>query len=143
MFFTCAAFVIYGRYFEQPFLYYQNLPFPPIFRIVTVGSLVPLEVERCSRSDKKETYTTTRRQVHLPKEGETKLPDIILESKDVDILPGCHRELSKLNTASPFTPPGTWMFTGTALVPGLIRTHEIQWYSEPVEVTAKPRIAQP
>ena len=132
-----AGITVYGVYFEQPFLYYQNLPFPATLKTIAPGETEPIEVERCSRSDKPETYQTTRRLVHVPKPDEKRLPDIILESKEVDILPGCHREVSSLNMAPPSTPSGTWIAKGWALVNGLVIVHKIKWYSEPFEVVRK------
>lgn len=134
----CAVFVagvlVYGLYVEKPFLHYQNLPFPPLVKQVQPGSTIPLEVERCSRSNEKQTYVTTRRLVHVPKAGEEKLKDVLLESKTVDIAPGCHREVSKLNEAPPKTSAGAWFVTGLALVKGVLRVHPVEWYSATFEI---------
>jgi hypothetical protein len=137
---TCLSLFIYSKYIEQPFLYYQNRPFPAVFKTIIQGSVAPYEVERCSTSDKKEIYKITRRLIHLPKEGQVKLPDILFEAIPVDIDPGCHREISKVMTAPLSVPVGVWMASGIALVPGLFREHKIPWYSEPFEIVKKPEV---
>jgi hypothetical protein len=137
LFVISVALFVYAKYIEQPYLFYQNRPFPSIFKKIEAGSLAPYEVERCNTSEKTQTYKITRRLVHLPKPNEVQLPDVLFESMFLDIEPGCHRDISKLSTPPAVTPPGTWMARGIAIVPGTFRTFQIPWYSEPFEVTKK------
>lgn len=127
-----AGLLVYALCFEAPYLSYQNLPFPLTVEKVIAGNAAPLSVERCNNSKQKQTYETTRRLVRVTDDG---LKDIILGSRKVDIKPGCHRGISKISEVPKDTPPGLWQLNGTALVMGLLVVHEVEWYSEPFEVS--------
>lgn len=128
--------VVYALAFENPYLSYHNLPFPTATVQSVAGQPTPLIVERCNNTKKIQNYETTRRLTHIPAIGETKRDDVILQSEKVDIKAGCHRATSKLSTPPADTIPGTYMWSGLAQVKGLLRVHEVEWYSEPFEIVA-------
>src|SRR6266403_5467736 len=49
---------IWSKYFEEPYLTFQNLPFPVLAKAYP-GRVVPLAIERCNLSHWKRTYVTT------------------------------------------------------------------------------------
>lgn len=122
--------VVWALYFEEPYLYYQNLPFPELGS-VRAGEPVQLSVERCNRDSVIRTYDITRSLINV----KTKQVDLLPNVK-VSIDPGCHRGISRINVIPASTAPGTYRVTGVAVIPGLMRTHEVPLYSEPFEVVA-------
>ncbi|MGI4936561.1 MAG: hypothetical protein ACRYF5_07420 [Janthinobacterium lividum] len=136
---TCvivASLLVYSTFFAAPFLYYQNLPFNVISKAYP-GQVVELAVERCSRSDKAQSYSTT----HSIKNTRTNV-SVLLPQLDVSIEPGCHRSTSKLNIVPPDTRPGTYIVWGVATIDnGFFGNSKVEWYSEPFEVLAKESAA--
>lgn len=126
--------VVYALVFEKPYLSYHNLPFPTATLKSIAGQPTPLIVERCNSTKIIQSYETTRRLVHIPAGAEMKRDDVILQSEKVDIKAGCHRTTSRLSTPPADTIPGTYMWKGLANVKGLLRTHDVEWYSEPFEL---------
>jgi hypothetical protein len=130
---------IYSQYIEQPFLYYQNLPFPldgygnqvPKGKYARVypGNPVELNVERCSLAKKTMSYKTTHSLRNEATGVSTMLPNL-----EVAIEPGCHRSISKVNVIPAATKPGIYSVWGVASAEGLFKTHKIDWYSETFEV---------
>jgi hypothetical protein len=127
---VAGALYMYATHIEQPYLYYQNLPFPTEMRVVA-GEAVPLSVERCNRTSTAKSYSTT----HILTDAATKQPTI-LPNVQVSIEPGCHRSLSKINVIPADTKPGHYTVSGIATVEGTFGWHRIAWYSEPFEVIA-------
>ena len=125
----CLLFVSWGLWFEKPWLRYQNLPFPPAAEKVKAGEAVVLSVERCSDAPVTETYRTTHGIQSAKDQKAILLPDVV-----VSVDPGCHRDASKINVVPKGTAPGRYVAFGVALVPGLIRTFAVPWYSEEFEV---------
>ena len=120
-----GALYMYARYFEAPFLYYQNLPFP-VETSTFAGDIVPVSVERCSTSDQKETYVVTHMLKNLGT-GET----FILDDQTVEIDPGCHRDSSKINKVPAWIKPGKYQVTGTAIIEMRVGQRRVPWYTEP------------
>lgn len=120
---------VWSTYFERPYLHYQNLPFP-VLATVRAGDAVQLSVERCNSHAVKRTYDTTHTLTNLDTRRDDILPNVT-----VDIKPGCHRGVSKINLIPANTVPGYYLVSGVAAVDGMFVKHKIAWYSEPFEVT--------
>lgn len=129
---SAAGLYVWANHFEQPYLYYQNLPFPAMAS-AKPGEAVPLSVERCNRTGITQSYNTTHALKPIKPQGSS----IILPSVKVEIAPGCHRSISKINVIPPNTKPGVYSVSGIAEVRGMFRRHEVPWYSEPFEVIEK------
>jgi hypothetical protein len=133
---TCLMMFIYGTYFEHPYLRYQNLPFDVITERLEPGQIADFVVERCNDDKIKHQYKITH-WLHPtnsnPKAGLT-LPDIMMEPVDLEILPGCHRTVSKVNKIPLTTPPNKYIPQGYAIVEGKFHTFQIEWYAEEIEV---------
>lgn len=123
-----VTLVVWSTFFEEPYLYYQNLPFPQM-EVAHAGEPVALSVERCSKATKSKTYTTTHSLKNEVTGTSELLPDISLS-----IEPGCHRSLSRINFIPTKTPVGKYSVYGTAIVETFIGKKEVPWYSEPFEV---------
>jgi hypothetical protein len=131
---TAGALYMYATHIEQPYLYYQNLPFPVDTKVIA-GEAVRLSVERCSRADEVRSYPTT----HTLTDALTK-QSMLLPNVEVSIEPGCHRSISKINVIPPDTKSGRYFVSGVAKIEGAFVTHKVAWYSEPFDVEAR---AQP
>jgi hypothetical protein len=68
-----------------PWLSYPTLPIPPAKYTVVAGEKIPLLVDRCNTTGKAQTYKTTRRLINVSPSSKQKIPDVILESREVDI----------------------------------------------------------
>ncbi|WCD44268.1 hypothetical protein Tiera_012 [Polaromonas phage Tiera] len=123
-----TGFFLYATKVEQPYLYYQNLPFP-VLGEVHAGKAAPMSVERCNDTDTAQMYPTTHTLKNSATGAEIIFPDVW-----ISIQPGCHRSTSLLNKLPEGTPPGRYTFYGLAIVPGLLVSHKIKWYSEEFEV---------
>lgn len=136
------AFFAYFYAFETPYLTYENLPFPSQ-TIAYPGEVVPLQVKRCNASDSIKNYNTThgleRLDGHNRPRGEYyTLPDV-----NVSIPPGCSVATSMANRLPDSIPPGRYKLYGTAEIRGLLRSHYVDWYSQPFEVIEKPQGEKP
>jgi hypothetical protein len=118
----------WSTWFETPYLYYQNLPFPTQEK-VHAGDAVKLSVERCSRAGQTKTYMTTHTLRNETTGAPTLLPDV-----SVSIEPGCHRSNSRINEIPRKTAPGIYTVSGVAVVETFTSKREVKWYSEPFEV---------
>lgn len=131
---SCIGIGIWAKYYELPWLYYQNLPFPTMMPQVYPGDVAPLQVERCNSSGEKKLYNTT----HNLRNEKTGLSEM-LPDRRIDIDPGCHRTISKINTVPLTTKPGIYTVWGTGVIQMRIGEREVPWYSEKFEVLpAKP-----
>ena len=127
-----ATMVFYAYFLEQPYLSYQNRPFPPSIEKVTAGEPVPLIVERCNSADHLKSYKTTH-SIRSETTGiTTMLPDV-----RVSIKPGCHRSISKVNEVPKGTAPDIYTVYGIAIAEGSLRNFNVPWSSEPFEVIAR------
>jgi hypothetical protein len=130
---SLAALILGGYFFgitvEQPYLRYQNVPFPVITRTVRAGEPVRLMVARCNDDSVRHGYLVTHMLRNLDTGGFVLLPDVWVE-----IAPGCATAISQLNIVPPGTPPGTYEASGRALVDGRFANHQVMWRSEPFEV---------
>jgi hypothetical protein len=133
---VAGALYMYATRIEQPYLYYQNLPFP-IGSQVIAGEAVHLAVERCSRADETRSYGTTHTLTDVDSKQSVLLPNV-----EVSIEPGCHRSISKINVIPGDTKAGRYIVGGLATVEGTFVTHKVAWYSEPFEVIAAPPAAK-
>lgn len=116
--------LMYALFFEEPYLSYENLPFPPLTPIVIAGDVVPLQVQRCNRSDNPKTYEIE----HSLKDVERNTT-IVLPSLVVQIEPGCHKSVSLINLVPAETPSGRYRVVGLAKIQGFLRPHLVEWYS--------------
>ena len=128
MFLAAFFFLMWSAYFEKPFLFYLNQPFP-VKNAVRAGEVVPMYVERCSRSKVLEIYDTIRALENTDGSDAT-----LLSPHSTVIAPGCHNGLSSQNIVPPGTKPGLYYIKGIAIVPGLIVAHRIPFKSEIFEV---------
>jgi hypothetical protein len=133
---VAGALYMYATRIEQPYLYYQNLPFP-IGSQVIAGEAVHLAVERCSRADETRSYGTTHTLTDVGSKQSVLLPNV-----EVSIEPGCHRSISKINVIPADTKAGRYIVGGLATVEGTFVTHKVAWYSEPFDVIAAPPVAR-
>lgn len=127
----CAmlTFMVYVLFVEKPFLTYENLPFPPQLMVVKPGEPVPLKVVRCNSSRRTQDYLTTHTMVGIENKLMIVLPDV-----RVTLSPGCQEGISLLNRVPDNVPAGTYQLFGTAEVRGTVRTHYVNWSSEPFYV---------
>lgn len=126
-----GALYMYSAHIEQPYLYYQNLPFPADITVLA-GEAVELSVERCNRTAKVRTYRTTHALIDVDSRQSVLLPNV-----EVSIEPGCHRSASRINVVPPDTKSGRYFVAGVATVEGAFVTHRVAWYSEPFDVIAR------
>jgi hypothetical protein len=128
---TCLSLAVWAKYFESPWLRYQNLPFPTAVTLATVypGEAVELSVERCNDSNKMQTYSTSHSIRNETTGMSEMLPDVLLS-----VEPGCHRTRSKINVIPPKEKPGVYTVWGVALIDMRIGTRAVSWYSEKFEV---------
>lgn len=131
-----GALYMYATRIEQPYLYYQNLPFPTETKVIA-GDAVLLAVERCSRADEVRSYGTTHTLTDVDSRQSVLMPNV-----QVSIEPGCHRSISKINVIPSDTKSGRYVVSGVAAVDGVFVIHRVPWYSEPFDVIAAPLAAK-
>jgi hypothetical protein len=133
LFAVCSSILIYARWFEKPWLVYQNLPFPPVILKVHPGDVVPLVIERCNSTKVIKQYSITHSLLNTDSKNLGLLP-VLLPSLPLSLEPGCNRYITKVHIVPIDTAPGTYKFFGSASVQGLLVTHDVEWYSEEFEV---------
>lgn len=130
--FGCVVLMLYGLFLERPFLTYENLPFPPQYKQVRPGEVIPLMVRRCSSSRQTQVYSVT----HSLESADTNTLSVILPPNEhVSIPPGCTTSLSLINRIPKEVPPGHYRIAGRARVDSLFGERWIPWFSEVFEVT--------
>lgn len=130
--------VIYAMYFEDPFVRYQNLPFPVQSGKVEQGKAVPIQIERCNDSGTQRVYVSSRTLKNADTGKEYVLPE-----STVSIKSGCTRILSRSVVIPVDTPPGLYTIEGEAITEGLLKRHHVEWYTEKFEVVkATPLLKQ-
>ncbi len=120
--------VLYALFFEGPFIRYQNLPFP-VQEPVEQGRAAAIIIERCNDSKNQRVYTASRTLKNIETGKEVSLPEATVTLK-----PGCERTINKSVIIPLDTPPGKYVITGDAITQGLIKKHEIPWYTEQFDV---------
>lgn len=131
---TCAVLGLWAEFIEQPWFNYRNLPFPTAARTFYPGDVVLLNVERCNHTAKTQSYNTT----HNMRNEDTGISEM-LPDRRIDIEPGCHPTLSRLNTAPITTKPGTYTLWGTAVIQMRVGEREVPWNTETFQILpAKP-----
>lgn len=123
--------MVYFVAFEQPYLSYQNLPFPPQVPLVRAGEIVPLLVRRCSSAHKAQTYTMARSLQSMDSNRWIVLPDMTVRAE-----PGCTEGISLINAIPRETPPGHYRVIGLAEIQGTVRTMHVPWLSGEFAVVA-------
>lgn len=124
------CFFVYFSLFDRPYLSYRNLPFPTQIQRVKAGQVIPIRVIRCNRDSVAHNYTTT----HSAWSIDQQRPYILTEAR-IPIEPGCADSISLVNHLPADLPPGKYYVFGSAEVQGVLRTHHVEWRSQPFEVT--------
>ena len=124
---------IYSAFFEQPWLYYKNMPFH-VAGTVYAGGPATSPILRCSAATTTQAYTTTRA---FQKMGANQAPTM-LPSLSLTVEPGCEPAISRLNIVPDNTLPGWYRFFGKASIHGLFVVHEVDWATDFFEVVARP-----
>lgn len=119
----------YMWFVQSSYISFTNIPFPPGTSQVKSGDVVPLMIEQCNSSSRPISYDTSHaiRNIYS---GEV----IQLESARIIAEPGCAKNTSLMNKLPVTIPNGTYIIIGIAVVPGLARTWNIEWYSIPFTV---------
>lgn len=127
---------LWSSYIEQPYLRYQNLPFPTVIEQVRPGDAIPMIVERCNTSKESQSYSTSL----AFRNEKTKVSEKLIDTQVV-IEKGCHRDLNLAYSVPLDTKPGFYRISGVAVIEGAFIKHYVEWYSEPFEVVAVPLVA--
>jgi hypothetical protein len=123
---------IFFLFFDKPYLTYKNLPFPAITQVVHAGDVVILDIIRCNADKQTHVYNTTHSLVEVKKEVYTILPDVRVKLEH-----GCTQGKSEVNRTPINLPAGRYKVIGTAEVPGLLRMHQVDWFSQEFDVVTK------
>lgn len=118
--------MVWSIYFEEPYLYYRNLPFQVLSKAYP-GEVVKLSVERCNRTKMTLTYSMT----HSFRNEVTKQNIYVKGIDKVSIPPGCHRDIDDINRIPKDLPAGTYVINGVSTVKSFYGFKEVEWYSEP------------
>ena len=124
----------YILFIETPSLRYMNLPFPVLKSPVYPGDVLPFKVSRCSDADERRAVTSSRYMDNLNDDKEV----LAIEMIAVFIPPGCVTQTVNIHRVPESTIPGNYRLIGATSVPGMIRDFQVNWYSEPFWVVAKP-----
>jgi hypothetical protein len=123
--------LVYHFFYQEPYLTYRNLPFPPLQETVKAGHIMPVRVVRCNSDSMPRTYTITRSLEPI----DSPMPRYyVLESQTIRIKPGCTDETSLANKLPEDVTPGKYRLIGQAEINMGLRTHQVEWTSEPFEV---------
>lgn len=133
-----VSVMYFFMFFDVPFLTYENLPFPANLKVVEAGRPMPLTVRRCNKSRAPRTYFTTHSLEDMDRHVYWLLPSV-----QVYIGVGCATSTSLLNRIPSEVPSGTYRLVGIAEVRGVLRTHAVDWYSEPFKVIARKSAEEP
>lgn len=123
---------LYLLWFQEPYLTYKNLPFPPTLQTVKPGQVMPLTVVRCSSASTIKSYTIT----HELRNEDGRSPAVIMPATLVTVAPGCAQTTSLVNLVPAATPPGRYRIVGVAIVEGALRSIPVPWSSQAFEVAA-------
>ena len=134
IFLSCVCVVIYGRFFEKPYVQYTNLPFPVLNYEVVAGQPVELLVARYNSKNEDMFYPSSHRM--LCRNGDfVKLLPVDLPGMPLQTKPGQRESISRFNVVPINTQKSVCYFEGTALVSGLLYVHEVKWSSGEFMVT--------
>lgn len=126
----CLVAFVYLRWYETPYLSYENLPFPTEKPEVRHGEIVSIVVKRCNSSSETRSYMLVHELRRVGSEQEF----IALPSMMVAIKPGCETAISSLRRIPLDAQLGQYVITGVAVVDGTLRTHNVPFESLPFEV---------
>lgn len=115
--------------FDRPYLSYTNSPFPVTVKEAKIGDTVPVLAGRCNADSKTRHYTTSHGLRNLQTGRHYILPDMF-----VSIAPGCTVAESLINYVPPGVVPGEYIFYGTAVINGSLRSADVDWESKPFKV---------
>lgn len=133
---VCVGILIYAMFIEEPFIRYQNLPFP-VETPVEQGRTVPIVIERCNDSATEQAYMSTRKLRNVDSDKE-----ILLPNNSVSISPGCSRSTSRSVVIPQETRPGRYVIEGEVTFHGIIRRYSIPWYTETFEVIPMKNVSK-
>ena len=131
--------MVYIFIVEKPELRYMNLPFPVLKNPIYPGDALPLRITRCSDAKGRRIITSSRYLDNLDDDEEVLVLDVIAAI----IPPGCVTQIVNIHHVPESTLPGDYRLLGSTTVPGMIRDFQIEWYSEPFHVIARPSAIQP
>ena len=117
----------------------MNLPFPVLKNPIYPGDALPLRITRCSDAKGRRIITSSRYLDNLDDDEEVLVLDVIAAI----IPPGCVTQIVNIHRVPESTLPGDYRLLGSTTVPGMIRDFQIEWYSEPFHVIARPSAIQP
>lgn len=125
---VALALYLWAAYLERPWLSYQALPWE-VIEPVHPGEAVRVVVLRCNDTSAKRTYRVTRTLQNVDT-GEA----YVLPASEVDIEPGCHREVSRLSVVPKDAAEGTYVLGGFGLAKGRLIEHRVPWSTQRFEV---------
>lgn len=121
----------YVTFLEGPFLSYTQKTFIPLGGPFHPGDTVPLQVTRCNSDSRRHSYAVTHTLQSTRGGTPITLPEVY-----VQIEPGCKTAASRINILPKDLALGTYRIFGGGLVYGTVRTFDVEWSSDPFEVTA-------
>ena len=125
-----AAVFIYALFLERPYLSYPTLPMRVIGTTFQAGDMVPIEVQRCNSAVEEKTFLSSRALVNVV----TNLP-VEPKMSLIEAKPGCTDKFTNASVRIPIdTPPGIYHYAGRSDINGLLRTFDVNWYTQDFEV---------
>lgn len=131
-----AFIVVYAVWFEEPYIRYQNLPFP-VETPVEQGRTVPIVIERCNDSNTEQAYMSSRSLRNVDTEK-----TVLLPSGSVSMKPGCERSTSRSVVIPQETEPGNYVIEGEVLYQGILKKHSLKWYTETFQVIPMKNVSR-
>lgn len=135
---VCAMLVMssgltaYFMFFDEPFLTYENLPFPAMKEQLAPGEMIPVKIRKCNNSHEMKVYVVTRVIHEIDTNLHYALPD-----HPAVIPPGCLTTITTVHAIPANMPNGRYRVFGTAEFRGRFRMHSVEWFSTPFLVMAK------
>ena len=121
--------MFYFTLLEQPYLTYENLPFPTTVESVKQGEIIPVRVIRCNSDSTTHSFALSNSLYNIDTGQYTLLPGF-----SIMIAPGCTDAISRINRMPTDLLPGRYKLFGTAEIRGKIRTFIVDWNSAPFNV---------
>lgn len=128
--------IFYYLFFEKSWLRYENVPFPALQTYTRPGSPIPIHVARCNDDSVPHVYTVARSLERVTKPNEPR-DYVMLPDLSVQIMPGCSEGDTIAHVVPLKTQSGIWRIVGMSEVRGTLRSHLVEWYSVPFEVSDK------
>ena len=126
---ACMAAIFYFLFLEEPYLVYQNVPFPPTKKSIFAGEVIPVRVKFCNNSRAPTTFTLARSLQEVDTRAVIFMPDVLIRSA-----PGCREAVSLAHVVPHGVPPGNYRLIGLTEVQGTLHSFQIGWESGPFEV---------